>query len=112
ALPPDRIDVTRKSIALYFYTQERPVEELADPHSTIYVDQPLPDRIRPGLTLSECDVAEIQALLARRDGHNQRLYRDITALSTQLEHARAALNAGTLGRVVLYARRALQRLRH
>ncbi|MGA9343026.1 MAG: 2OG-Fe(II) oxygenase, partial [Rhodanobacteraceae bacterium] len=42
ALPPDRIDVTRKSIALYFYTQERPVEELADPHSTIYVDQPLP----------------------------------------------------------------------
>ncbi|MGA8278083.1 MAG: 2OG-Fe(II) oxygenase [Rhodanobacteraceae bacterium] len=111
ALPPEHRDVTRKSIALYFYTRERPADELADAHSTIYVDQPLPEHIRPGLTLSEHDVTEIQSLLARRDQHNQRLYRDITALSTQLEQARLTLNASVLGRIALYARRALQRLR-
>ena len=113
ALPPERRDLSRRSIALYFYTRERPEEELAGTHSTIYVDRPLPDRFRAGLTLDESDVEELRVMLARRDQHNQRLYRDITRITSELERSRDALYSGVFGRTRYFvglARRALRRL--
>lgn len=104
ALPADRDDLTRRSIALYFYTRDRPVEELADTHSTIYVDRPLPARFRAGMTLADADVEELRVLLARRDQHNQRLYRDTSRLTHELDQARAALSGGAFGRVRYIAR--------
>ncbi len=92
-LPEEHRGKTRRSLALYFYSKERPAEELAETHSTIYVDRPLPSRFLPGLTLTGDDMQEIRILLARRDQHIQRLYRDITSLTTQLEHANAARDA-------------------
>lgn len=111
ALPPSRRDLTRKSIALYFYTRERPAEESAGTHSTIYVDRPLPPHLRPGTTLTEADVETLRTLLARRDQHNQRLYRDIAGLTRQLEQSQAALHGGRLGRLRYVASRVLARLR-
>lgn len=110
-LPPDRRDLSRKSIALYFYTDERPPEELADTHSTIYVDRPLPERIVAGRTLDAADVDEIKVLLKRRDMHLQRLYRDLTQLQKQLEDAQRVLHAGRLGRLRWFAARLLRKLR-
>jgi hypothetical protein len=110
ALPADRQALTRKSIALYFYTKDRPAEELADTHSTIYVDLPLPERFRPGMTLNADDLQELRVLLARRDQHNQRLYRDITDLTRQLEQAQAALQQGRIGRLRYFLRRVARRL--
>lgn len=110
-LPANRRGFSRKSIALYFYTKERPSEELADTHSTIYVDRPLPERFVPGLVLNEADVEELRVLLARRDQHNQRLYRDIAALTAQLEQAKAALGSGRLGRLSFFLRRLVARRR-
>jgi len=107
-LPPERRALSRKSIALYFYTRERPAEELADAHSTIYVDRPLPDRFRAGFTLDERDVEELRVLIARRDQHNQRLYRDITRLTADLERSQAALYGGRLGRLRYLARRLMR----
>jgi SAM-dependent methyltransferase len=75
---------SRKSIALYFYTRERPAEELGPTHSTIYVDRPLPDHLRAGHVLSESDVETIRALLTRRDMHNQRLYGELIQLQSLL----------------------------
>ncbi len=94
SLPPDKRQLSRRSIALYFYTVERPQEELADTHSTIYVDRPLPEKFRSGHTLSDDDVQELRVLLARRDQHNQRLYRDITALTKQVEQQRGEQPSG------------------
>lgn len=111
ALPPERRDLTRKSIALYFYTRQRPAEESADTHSTIYVDRPLPQHLRAGTTLTEADVEALRTLLARRDQHNQRLYRDIAGLTRQLEQSQAALHGGRLGRLRYVASRVLARLR-
>lgn len=91
ALPDAKRSLTRRSLALYFYTKERPAEELADTHSTIYVDRPLPDRFRPGLTLSGDDVQELRILMARRDQHIRRLYGDISHANAQYEAARDAL---------------------
>jgi len=110
SLPPDKRDLSRRSIALYFYTRERPAEELADTHSTIYVDRPLPERFAPGMVLGEADLQEIRALLTRRDQHNQRLYRDLQSLQAQLEQAQQALYAGRLGRLRHLARQVLHRL--
>jgi hypothetical protein len=109
ALPPDRRELSRRSIALYFYTRERPAEELADPHSTVYVDRPLPERFVPGMTLGEADLQEIRVLLARRDQHNQRLYRDLQRLQAELAQAQKALYAGRLGRLRHLARQVLRR---
>lgn len=110
-LPENERSLSRKSIALYFYSRERPDDELADTHSTIYVDRPLPDRIRAGYALQQSDVDELKILLKRRDMHNQRLYGEITSLTRQLEGANAVLSAGTGGRLFHLARRVYHRLR-
>jgi len=110
-LPDDRKALSRKSVALYFYTKQRPAEELADTHSTIYVDRPLPPRFAPGLTLSGSDVDELRAILARRDQHLQRIYGDVTRLTAELERAQAALHGGRLGRLEHLLRRAAAKLR-
>lgn len=89
-LPPEQAQRSRKSIALYFYSKTRPQEELADPHSTIYIDRPLPDYVRAGHTLSAEEAEEIRILTARRDQHRDRLYRDLTRLYKELETARSA----------------------
>jgi len=107
-LPAGEQALTRKSIALYFYTKERPADELADTHSTIYVDRPLPERFRAGSMLSEDDVEELKVLLARRDQHNQRLYREIAGLTTKLEQAQTALHSGLLGKLRYIARKLLR----
>jgi hypothetical protein len=108
-LPEEKRALLRKSIALYFYTSERPAEELADTHSTIYVDRPLPERFVPGHTLSDADMQELHMLLSRRDQHNQRLYRDMARTTKQLELAHEALRAGKIGRLWYFARRLLAR---
>ena len=76
----------------------------------LFYDQMLDDPamlFQPGKVLDDADIQELRVLLTRRDQHNQRLYRDITSLSTQLEQARSALNAGRMGRIRYF----LQRLR-
>ncbi len=104
-LPADSRHVSRRSIALYFYSHERPQEELADTHSTIYVDRPLPQRFQPGLVLTGDDMQEIRILLARRDQHIQRLYRDITHATNAYENAKAALAMPRLSPLQHYLKR-------
>lgn len=76
---------SRKSVALYFYSRERPEEEQTKPHSTIYVERPLPEHIRPDRVLTGEEHATIQRMLTRRDQHLQRLYGYISDLSAQVE---------------------------
>jgi hypothetical protein len=107
ALPAGKQALSRKSIALYFYTTDRPADELADTHSTIYVDLPLPARFQPGMTMTAEDLQDLRTLLTRRDQHNQRLYRDMTDLTRQLEQAQAALQHGRIGRLRYLIHRAM-----
>jgi hypothetical protein len=97
---PEGDNRTRKSIAVYLYSHTRPDEELAKPHSTIYVDRAPPSHWRAGHTFSLEDENALQVHIARRDQHVQRLYRDLANLSEQLEQARAAATPrGLLRRV-------------
>lgn len=95
---------SRKSVALYFYSKTRPAHEYKGRHSTIYVERPLPEHIRPGEVLSEEDYQTIRVLIARRDQHLARLYRDNHRLQDMLDKltnhrafwlARKGLNAAS-----------------
>ena len=113
ALPPDQAGRSRRSIALYFYSAERPAEESAATHSTVYVDAPLPARFQAGLILSEADAEELRARFEARDRHIQRLYREVQALHAQLEQVLSGLGLarGSLPyRALASIRRGLRRL--
>jgi len=74
ALPSERIGLSRKSIALYFYTKSRPAEETAGKHSTHYVDRQLAERFTAGYTLTSDDIAELRDLISHRDNRLQQLF--------------------------------------
>ncbi len=73
-LPDDRQDLSRKSLAVYFYTKERPKEETAPSHGTVYIPRPIPEFVRAGHVLSEADVHELEVQFARREAQIQYLY--------------------------------------
>jgi hypothetical protein len=83
-LPPEKL-TSRRSIAVYFYTGDRPAEQTAGSHGTIYYQRPLPERIRAGYTLREEDAVEIQTLIARRDKTLQFLYEREKKFSALIE---------------------------
>jgi hypothetical protein len=73
-LPAGNQHLSRRSIAVYYYTRRRPRPEAAPSHGTLYVPRQLADHIEPGYMLREEDVGEIRLLLARRDRQIQYLY--------------------------------------
>ena len=103
-LPPGQEDLSRRSIALYFYTKERPVEEIAERHTTYYVNRQLPERFTEGRVLDAGDVAELRGLIAQRDAHIRMLYAENTAL-------RKAQDSGIGGHILYLAKRAYVRFR-
>ena len=101
-LPSEYQHLSRKSFALYFYSDTRPAAETAAEHSTVYVDRHLPERFAAGLTLSQEDVQQIRVLLTRRDQHLQRLYRTVQHLSGQIAGLRIAeFSASSAGKVLM-----------
>ena len=73
-LPDSQRDLSRKSIAFYFYTQDRPHNEIRPEHGTFYVPRQPAEHIRAGHTLTETDVSDLKTALARRDSWIQFLY--------------------------------------
>ena len=51
-LPEDKRHLSRKSFAIYLYTKDRPADQTAAAHSTIYIPFGMPDDIGSGTTLS------------------------------------------------------------
>lgn len=84
-LPADKKHISRRSIAVYFYTKQRPRQEIAPPHATVYVQRQLPGHIRAGHKLEEKDVATLCALLGRRDKQIQFLYERELKFSSMIE---------------------------
>ena len=102
--PEDRKDLTRRSFAIYLYTKERPAEEVASPHSTVYVPDPPSSNLVAGYTLDELDVKEIfqqsnvnrlrvRHLYERETG----LHRQISNLEHALEQALGAFRLDVFG---------------
>lgn len=66
-LPEDKRHLSRRSIAVYFYTREREARETAPSHATIYIPRPLPPHLQPGYTLQPADIEELHRLTERRN---------------------------------------------
>lgn len=90
-LPEDRKHLSRRSFALYYYTDTRPAEELEPEHSTIYVEEHLPEWYEPGMTLDAGQLQHIRNLVTRRDQHLKRLYGDIMRQNEELDALRKRL---------------------
>jgi Rps23 Pro-64 3,4-dihydroxylase Tpa1-like proline 4-hydroxylase len=86
-LPPEPA-LSRRSIAVYFYTKEAPPQGAAPDHATFYYQRPMPTRIRPGYTMQEDDVREVETLFARRDQYIRFLYHREMEFSQALENLR------------------------
>jgi hypothetical protein len=73
-LPEEKKQISRRSLAVYFYTRERPVRQTAASHGTVYVPRALPPHLQEGYQLRAADVQDLRDLLTRRDGQIRFLY--------------------------------------
>jgi hypothetical protein len=108
-LPAGLEHLSRRSIAVYFYTRERPSAEVAPSHGTFYVQRPLSDRIHSGYTLGGEDVEELRGLIERRDLQIKFLYErelEFSAALTGLIQSRAF----RIGQMLTWPLRAARKL--
>ncbi len=103
-LPPEHAALSRRSVALYFYSRDRPTEEVADRHTVVYVKRQLPEHYQVGHTLDQADISELRSLISQRDAHITMLYGENTALLK-------AQDTGLVGNLLYLAKRAYVRFR-
>jgi hypothetical protein len=111
ALPAEKREVSRRSIAVYFYTKTRPPEETAPSHATVYIPRPLQAHLQPGHTLTEADMHELRNLIQRRDDQIRFLYeRELTGDSayTKLILSITGSVSFRLGRMLTWPARKLR----
>ncbi len=106
---PEGLATSRRSIAVYFYTNEAPPQGASPSHATFYFQRPLPDHVQAGSTLSAQDLLEIQTLLARRDQTIQFLYEREKEFSSALASVTGS-RAYRLGAALLKPARMLRKL--
>lgn len=89
-LPAERKTLSRRSVALYLYTADDPRGILSIPSDlTVFVDRPLPERLRrPGHVLTQEDILQLEHLLRRRDWKLEYLYGRAIGLFNQWRHAK------------------------
>ena len=82
---------SRRSFAIYLYTEDRPEAEVAPPHGTKYVQRPLPAHLQPGYTLTEGDQQQLNRLFRKRDGWLKYMYERELDYSAQLERGKVRI---------------------
>lgn len=107
-LPEEKQHLSRRSIAVYFYTNERPSEETSAPHGTVYVPRPLPAQLEAGHTLTPDEVHELEVLVARRDAQIRYLYEREREFSAVMQATTESLSF-RLGRALTWPLRKLLR---
>ena len=106
-LPAEKRNVTRRSIAVYFYTRERPSGEVAPSHGTVYIPRPLPAYLEAGYTLRQEDVDLLQILTERRNSQIRFLYERELEFSEAIAGITRSLSF-RIGRLLTYPFRKLR----
>jgi 2-oxoglutarate-Fe(II)-dependent oxygenase superfamily protein len=83
---PDGREISRKSFTIYMYTKDRPANEIAPKHGTIYVQSGPPKQFCTGYTLTSEDVRELKSAFQHRNGYLQGMYERESRLLTQIEN--------------------------
>jgi hypothetical protein len=107
SLPPEKRNLSRRSIAVYFYTRERPSGEVAPSHGTIYIPRPLPAHLEAGYTLRQEDVDLLQILTERRNSQIRFLYEREIEFSEAIAEITTSLSF-RIGRFLTYPIRKLR----
>ena len=110
AQPEGKRHISRRTIAVYFYTRERPSEEAAPDHSTVYVPRPMPPRIQAGRILSAEDYAGLRDLYSRNKLQIRFLY-DLLANRSRVLREVEASPSFRIGRLITWPFRALRDLK-
>jgi hypothetical protein len=101
SLPPEKRHLSRRSLAVYFYTRERPSEEIAPSHGTVYIPRPLPAHLEAGYTLRQEDVDLLQILTERRNSQIRFLYERELEFSEAIAGITSSLSF-RIGRLLTY----------
>lgn len=103
-LPEHRRHASRKSFAIYLYTESRPPAETAPPHATVYVPSAMPADWRPGRIIDAGDLSELHMRFTRLRTQLRYLYErekhfgaQIAALDAALAEARAGQSLALQG---------------
>lgn len=106
-LPDDKKNLSRRSFAIYLYTKERPSEERAASHATIYVPAGLPKDLKAGERLSETRIEDLRLRYHRMLSQLKFLYQRELDFSAQIASVERALaesrhiqNVGLQGYVI------------
>ena len=91
-LPPERAELSRKSFAIYLYTVDRPTEQTAASHATVYVPEAMPTDWQAGRVLSAGDLLEVGNRFAGMRGQLHFLYEREKTFSAQIAALEGALN--------------------
>jgi hypothetical protein len=95
-LPEDKKHLSRKSFAVYFYTLDRPKEEIVPAHTTFYVQRPMSNSIKPNQILSEENYSELKSLIRARD-HWITFYQNLELkLNKEIENLNQKLEAAKI----------------
>ena len=111
SLPPEKRHLSRRSLAVYFYTRERPEQEIAASHGTVYIPRPLPDHLEAGYTLRQEDVDLLHILTERRNSQIRFLYERELEFSEAIAGITGSLSF-RIGRFLTYPFRKLRGQRH
>lgn len=88
---PEHVDIkSRKSFAIYLYTRDRPAEQTAPPHATVYVPRSLPSDLHTGSVIDEAGLNELRQRFIRMRTQLRYLYdreKQFGAHIATLEHA-------------------------
>jgi hypothetical protein len=106
--PADRPQLSRRSIALYFYTRAGAGDDAPEQsHSTVYVSRGLPAQLQVGHVLDADDMRALQEMVAEKDGRIAMQYAEIGRLMTLVR----AQERGVTGALLYLARKGWARLR-
>lgn len=77
-LPADKRHLSRRSIAVYYYTENPPSSDTNLNRSTVYVSEPFPARFKEGIQLSEDDLTNLRELWQMRANLSTELLGEIS----------------------------------
>lgn len=84
-LPVDVKGITRRSVAVYFYTDQREADQTVPDHGTYYVPRPFPEAISAGQPLTTTQFDEIKALYEQRNQQIRHLWESERELKEHLQ---------------------------
>lgn len=91
-VPPGKKVISRKSFTIYFYSQERPTNEIAEKHGTIYIQSPLPAHIKPGYVIADSDLTALKSNFKKRNNYLAAMYRREKQFHTSIQNLKGRLD--------------------